>query len=49
MKDGNIAQVSYRSPYDIMAKAPKTGDINTLLGGKESDLHKQLQRLLSYR
>ena len=31
MKDGNIAQVSYRSPYDIMAKEPKTGEIKTLL------------------
>ncbi len=31
MRDGAMAQVSYRSPYDIMANAPKTGDIKTLL------------------
>ena len=40
MKDGNIAQVSYRSPYDIMAKAPKTGDINTLLADKDWNIPK---------
>ncbi len=48
MKDGNIAQVSYRSPYDIMAKAPKTGDIKTLLRDLDSNQDNKLQRLVSY-
>jgi hypothetical protein len=48
MKDGNIAQVSYRSPYDIMAKAPKTGDIKTLLRARDSNPNKHLQRVPSY-
>ena len=30
VKDRKIAQVSYRSPYDILAKAPKNADISTL-------------------
>ena len=30
VKDRKIAQVSYRNPYDILAKAPKNGDIFTL-------------------
>jgi len=33
VKDRKIAQVSYRSPYDILAKAPKNGDIFTLCRG----------------
>ncbi len=36
VKDRKIAQVSYRSPYDILAKAPKNGDIFTLCLGWES-------------
>ena len=48
MKDGNIAQVSYRSPYDIMAKAPKTGDISTLLRGLESNQDSRFQRPFAY-
>ena len=48
MSNGNIAQVSYRSPYDIMAKAPKTGDISLLLPDLDSNQDTQLQRLRSY-
>lgn len=39
VKDRKIAQVSYRSPYDILAKAPKNGDIFTLCPGWESNPH----------
>ena len=38
VKDRKIAQVSYRSPYDILAKAPKNADISTLCARQDSNL-----------
>ncbi len=32
IEDGKVAQVKYKSPFDIMAKAPKNADSCTLLG-----------------
>ena len=39
MKDRKIAQVSYRSPYDILAKVPKDADFLELCPGWESNPH----------
>ena len=37
LKDKNIYTVSLKSPFDVMAKAPKNGDISTLLGDLDSN------------
>ena len=37
LKEKNIHKVSLKSPYDIMAKVPKNGDISMLLPGLESN------------
>ena len=47
VKDRKIAQVSYRSPYDILAKSPKTGDISILCREGESNSHGFLRTILS--
>ncbi|MEK7095092.1 MAG: recombinase family protein [Patescibacteria group bacterium] len=39
VKDKNIQIVSLKSPFNLMLKAPKNGDISTLLRGLESDQH----------
>jgi len=32
IKDGKVAQIQYKSPYQILANAPKTGSISSMLG-----------------
>ncbi len=49
IKNQTVAQIKYKSPFDIMAKAAKNADSRTLLGDLESNQDTQLQRLLSYR
>ncbi len=29
--------LQYKTPFDVIAKAPKNGNLNTMLGGLESD------------
>jgi hypothetical protein len=38
-KNGNVAQIKYKSPFDIMAKADKNSDFQTLCPGEDSNLH----------
>ena len=44
-----VRSLQYKTPFDVIAKAPKNGDLNTMLGGLESDQNSRLQRPLSYR
>ena len=48
VKDKNIQTVSLKSPFDIMLKAPKNGDISTLLRDLDSNQDNILQRDVSY-
>jgi site-specific DNA recombinase len=48
MKNQSVAKVSFKSPYDILAKAPKTGDIKTLLRDLDSNQDDSFQRAASY-
>jgi hypothetical protein len=48
IENRSVAQVHYKRPFDIIAKAPKTASISTLLGDMDSNHDSQLQRLLSY-
>jgi len=48
VKDKNIQTVSLKSPFDIMLKAPKNGDISTLLPGLESNQDSRFQRAVAY-
>ncbi len=45
---GNVAQIKYKSPYDIMAKADKNADFQTLCPGQDLNLqgllHTHLKR-----
>lgn len=47
-KERNVASMKLKSPYDIMFKAPKTGDISTLLRDLESNQNFRFQRATSY-
>jgi site-specific DNA recombinase len=49
VKEKNIQTVSLKSPFDIMLKAPKNGDISTLLPDLESNQNFRFQRATSYR
>ena len=42
-----VRSLQYKTPFDVIAKAPKNGDLNTMLGGRESNPDKRLQRALS--
>lgn len=33
IKDGSVAQIKYKTPYELLANAPKTGDLTTMLRG----------------
>ena len=48
IKEKNIHKVSLRTPFDIMLKAPKNGDISTLLRARDSNPNSLLQREESY-
>lgn len=48
IKNKTVAQVRFKSPFEILAKAPKTGDISTWLRDLDSDQDNELQRLVSY-
>lgn len=48
IKDKNIVTVKYKSPFEVIAKAPKNAPISTLLGCKDSNLNKRNQNPLSY-
>ena len=50
LENGNVAQIKYKSPYDIIAKTPKNADFQTLCAGQDSNLRRpkstRLQRVL---
>lgn len=48
VKDKIIHNISLKSPFSIIAKAPKNGDILTLLGNRDSNPDLQDQNLASY-
>jgi site-specific DNA recombinase len=48
VKDKTVANYSFRTPYDVLANAPKNGDLDTMLGYKDSNLDTQDQNLMSY-
>lgn len=48
MRNQDVANYSFKSPYDILAKAPKTGEISTLLPDLDSNQDKRIQSPLSY-
>ena len=48
IKNRTVAQQSFKSPYSILAKSPKTGDIQTLCRGEDSNLHGLLRVVLSH-
>lgn len=48
IKDKNMVTVSLKSPFNIMYKSPKNGDIFTLLGDRDSNPDLQDQNLTSY-
>ncbi len=40
LKSGNVAQIKFKSPYDILAKASKNADFHTLCAGQDSNLRR---------
>ena len=48
VKDKNAAYFKFKSPYDAIAKAPKNGDLTTLLPVRDSNPNNILQRDVSY-
>ena len=48
MQDGKVAQVRFKTPYDIISKMPKTGSISMLLRVRDSNPNTILQRDVSY-
>ncbi len=48
LKEKNIHTVSLKSPFDVMFKSPKNGDILTLLRDLDSNQDKRFQKPLSY-
>jgi site-specific DNA recombinase len=49
IKDQEIACVSYKMPYEALAKTPKNDDFRTKLGRRDSDPRSWRQRPLPYR
>src|SRR5690606_33183742 len=39
IKDQEVAEVSLKSPYDVIAKSPKKGDFTELCPGEDLNLH----------
>lgn len=37
IEDGKVAQYKFKSPYDVLAKAPKNGDLETMLPDRDSN------------
>ncbi len=48
VRDGKTEEVRYKMPYEVMAKSPKKGDLQTMLRDLDSNQDKRLQRALSY-
>ncbi len=44
MRNQSVAQVSFKSPYDILAKTPKNTEISQLRAIEESDLGQRIWR-----
>lgn len=49
IKDKNMANYKFKSPFQAMANAPKTGDISTMLADRESNPDFWCQKPTSYR
>jgi site-specific DNA recombinase len=47
--DKEITEISFKSPYSLIARAPKNGDIKTMLRDLDSNQDKRIQSPLSYR
>ena len=43
VKDKTVANYSFRTPYHLLANAPKTGDLNAILPDKDSILTESVQ------
>ena len=48
MENKKVASISFKSPFDIMFRAPKNGDFSTLLRDLDSNQDKRYQKPLSY-
>ena len=48
LQNQKVAQIKYKPMFDIMAKAPKTGEISALLPDLDSNQDTQIQSLRSY-
>ena len=46
--DRKVQDLQFKSVYSMIAKDPKPGNLNEVLGGLESDQDSRLQRPLSY-
>ena len=47
-RDKNVAEIRFKSTFEILAKTPKNASINTLLRDLDSNQDNKLQRLVSY-
>jgi site-specific DNA recombinase len=48
IKNKSVASIKLKSPYDILAKAPKNATISEMLGDRDSNPDTQDQNLMSY-
>ena len=47
-QEKEVQEVRYKTPYAVMANAPKNGDLETLLPDLDSNQDKRIQSPLSY-
>jgi site-specific DNA recombinase len=48
VQDKEIVELHYKSPFQVLARSPKSGDIETLLPDLDSNQDTRLQRAVSY-